>query len=49
MRSHWSSVVYRIDGEIVILPQSIPSELKIEPNTFHGDWNYAIRPRPIAP
>lgn len=21
------------------------SELKIEPNTFHGDWNYVIRPR----
>ena len=20
-------------------------ELKIEPNTFHGDWNYVIRPR----
>jgi len=21
------------------------SELKIEPNTFHGDWNYVTRPR----
>lgn len=20
-------------------------ELKIEPDTFHGDWNYVIRPR----
>ncbi len=25
------------------------SELKIEPDTFHGDWNYTIHPRPIAP
>ncbi len=24
-------------------------ELKIEPHTFHGDWNYTIHPRPIAP
>jgi hypothetical protein len=22
--------------------------LKIEPHTFHGDWNYTIHPRPIA-
>ena len=24
-------------------------ELKIEPHAFHGDWNYTIHPRPIAP
>ncbi len=31
-----------------ITPEQM-SELKIEPDTFHGDWNYTIHPRPIAP
>lgn len=24
-------------------------ELKIERDTFHGDWNYVIRPRALLP
>ena len=30
----------------VMIPPADMHALAIEPHTFHGDWNYAIRPRP---